>query len=83
MRLVTYRSGRGNRAGLMTSNGVLDAWDALGVERSSLRELIAYEGLPELEAARGTPLENADALPPSSSPSARSSALRVGLAERE
>jgi acylpyruvate hydrolase len=68
VRLVTYRSGRGNRAGVMTENGVLDAWDALGEERSSLRELISHERLPELEAARGTPIENAELLPPITDP---------------
>jgi 2-keto-4-pentenoate hydratase/2-oxohepta-3-ene-1,7-dioic acid hydratase in catechol pathway len=64
MRFVTYRSGRGSRAGILTDDGVLDAWDALGEDRSSLRELISYERLPELAAARGTPIENAELLPP-------------------
>ncbi len=45
MRLITFDSGSGPRAGVLSDQGVLDAWRALGrPERSSLRELIA-EGL--------------------------------------
>ena len=36
MRLVTYRSERGARAGLLRDGGVLDGWDALGGEGSSV-----------------------------------------------
>lgn len=45
MRLVTYDSGDGPRAGIWAEDGILDAWGSLGQpDRASLRELIA-EGL--------------------------------------
>ena len=41
MRLVTYRSDRGPRAGLLRDDSVVDVWDALGGEGSRVRELLA------------------------------------------
>lgn len=52
MKLVTYASESGPRAGVMTARGALDAWSLLGEPgRSSLRELIAEERLEALAEA--------------------------------
>jgi 2-keto-4-pentenoate hydratase/2-oxohepta-3-ene-1,7-dioic acid hydratase in catechol pathway len=51
VRLVTYRSGRGERAGIQTDGGIVDAADALGVEEISVRELLASGRLEELDGA--------------------------------
>ena len=66
MQLVTYRSDRGARAGLLRDGGVLDAWDALGGGGASLRELLAAGRLGELEEAGGEaiPLDEVELLPP-------------------
>lgn len=61
MRLVTYASDRGPRAGVQTEEGVVDAWDLIGNESaSSLKELLAAGRLDEvraaLEAGGGEPL---------------------------
>ena len=51
MKLVSYKSRSGPRAGVLTEGGVIDAWEALGdPERSSLRELIAEGRQAELES---------------------------------
>jgi 2-keto-4-pentenoate hydratase/2-oxohepta-3-ene-1,7-dioic acid hydratase in catechol pathway len=78
MRLVTFRSPQGPRAGVLDEGTVIDAWNVLGEpERSSLRELIA-ERLGDLgEALEGgkepagkkdmgasQPLEEVELLPP-------------------
>jgi 2-keto-4-pentenoate hydratase/2-oxohepta-3-ene-1,7-dioic acid hydratase in catechol pathway len=69
MRLVTYRSPRGPRAGLLSGDSIVDAWDALGdPERSDLRELLAEDRLEELARIDadelGEPLAGAELLPP-------------------
>lgn len=51
MKLVTYASDRGPRAGVQTDNGVIDAWDLLGDEGTSLKELISGERLDDLRSA--------------------------------
>lgn len=52
MKLVTFASDSGPRAGVMTEDGVVDAWGLLGEPgRSSLRELIAEGRLGDLEGA--------------------------------
>jgi 2-keto-4-pentenoate hydratase/2-oxohepta-3-ene-1,7-dioic acid hydratase in catechol pathway len=52
MRLVTYASDRGPRAGVQTDDGVLDAWELLGDDSgSSLRELIAAGRVEDLKSA--------------------------------
>ena len=52
MRLVSYRSPDGPRAGVLRDDQVFDAWSALGDrQRSSLRELIAEDRVGELETA--------------------------------
>ncbi len=56
MRLVTYDSGDGPRAGIWSDEGVRDAWSALGQpERASLRELIAEGLLGDLDSVAGEP----------------------------
>ena len=68
MRLVTYDSERGARAGALDGEHVVDAWDALAGEGSSLRELLAADKLDELteavEGAEGLPLAGVALLPP-------------------
>jgi 2-keto-4-pentenoate hydratase/2-oxohepta-3-ene-1,7-dioic acid hydratase in catechol pathway len=69
LRLVTYDSGEGARAGVLRGDTVLDAWGALGEPgRSSLRELIAEQRLDELgaaiEEAGSRPLAEVRLLPP-------------------
>jgi 2-keto-4-pentenoate hydratase/2-oxohepta-3-ene-1,7-dioic acid hydratase in catechol pathway len=41
VRLVTYRSDRGPRAGVQRDESVIDVWDALGGDGSSVRDLLA------------------------------------------
>jgi 2-keto-4-pentenoate hydratase/2-oxohepta-3-ene-1,7-dioic acid hydratase in catechol pathway len=67
MRLVTYRSDRGARAGVLHGDRVVDAWDALGGDGASVRELLVAGRLPDLTDAdgpEGIPLAGADLLPP-------------------
>ena len=71
MRLVTYASDRGPRAGVETDQGVLDAWDLIGdPDRSSLRDLIGSGRLDELKepSITGTvdltPVEKVEILTP-------------------
>ena len=72
MRMVTYRSERGARAGVLVGDGVLDAWDLLGGEQSSVREVLASDRVEELRvAAEGAPsptLSDAELLPPITDP---------------
>ncbi|HZO60233.1 MAG TPA: fumarylacetoacetate hydrolase family protein [Solirubrobacterales bacterium] len=55
MRVVSYRSDRGVRAGVLRDNRVVDAWDAIepGGSMSSVRELLAAGALDELAAGDG------------------------------
>ncbi len=53
MRLVTYASDRGPRAGVLRSEALVDAWDALGGEGASVRELLAADRVEELAVAIG------------------------------
>jgi acylpyruvate hydrolase len=56
MRLVTYRSKRGARAGVLRDGDVIDAWDVLdpGATESTVRELLRHDALGRLrEAVRG------------------------------
>ncbi len=71
MRIVTYRSGRGERAGVLRDDGVVDAWDLLGEEREppSARALLDLDLLDELagrltDAGGGVPLDDVSLLPP-------------------
>jgi 2-keto-4-pentenoate hydratase/2-oxohepta-3-ene-1,7-dioic acid hydratase in catechol pathway len=49
MRIVTYRSERGDRAGILAGDGIADAWDALGADGSTVRELLASGRIEELQ----------------------------------
>jgi 2-keto-4-pentenoate hydratase/2-oxohepta-3-ene-1,7-dioic acid hydratase in catechol pathway len=70
VKLVTYESELGPRAGVLTPEGVVDAWGLLGeAGRSSLRELLAADRVAalevELEAGGGPdPVVDATLLPP-------------------
>jgi 2-keto-4-pentenoate hydratase/2-oxohepta-3-ene-1,7-dioic acid hydratase in catechol pathway len=57
VRVVTYSSERGERAGIETGAGIADAADALGLETISVRELIASGRLGELEGTGLSPVE--------------------------
>jgi 2-keto-4-pentenoate hydratase/2-oxohepta-3-ene-1,7-dioic acid hydratase in catechol pathway len=59
MRLVTYRTENGGRAGVETAAGVLDAGGLLGESQATVRELIAGGRLPELRDRVGTESEGA------------------------
>jgi 2-keto-4-pentenoate hydratase/2-oxohepta-3-ene-1,7-dioic acid hydratase in catechol pathway len=57
VRVVGYRSERGVRAGLLRDDSVIDVWDALGGEGSSVRELLASDRLSEAaQISGGEPL---------------------------
>jgi 2-keto-4-pentenoate hydratase/2-oxohepta-3-ene-1,7-dioic acid hydratase in catechol pathway len=57
MRVVTYRSDRGERAGVQRDDSVIDVWDGLGGEGSSVRDLLASGRLAEAaEISEGEPL---------------------------
>jgi 2-keto-4-pentenoate hydratase/2-oxohepta-3-ene-1,7-dioic acid hydratase in catechol pathway len=64
---VTYESGRGPRAGVIRGEDVVDAWDAIGGDGSTVRELLSGGHLSELGSfaeADGTPLDTASLLAP-------------------
>jgi 2-keto-4-pentenoate hydratase/2-oxohepta-3-ene-1,7-dioic acid hydratase in catechol pathway len=66
VRVVTYESERGPRAGLLRDDAVIDAWDALGGDGASVRELLDAGRLGELADADGkaTPLTEVTILCP-------------------
>ena len=71
MRLVTYRSERGERAGVLADGGVIDAWDALGGSHAyGLRQLLADDRIDELRAAvaGADPVPDPVLLPPIPNP---------------
>jgi 2-keto-4-pentenoate hydratase/2-oxohepta-3-ene-1,7-dioic acid hydratase in catechol pathway len=84
MRLVTYRSDRGERAGVLRDEVVLDAWDALGGGGTSVRELLAGDRLDELAGliagAEGTPVPEVGLRPPVPDPD---KIICIGLNYRE
>jgi 2-keto-4-pentenoate hydratase/2-oxohepta-3-ene-1,7-dioic acid hydratase in catechol pathway len=84
MRLVTYRSERGERAGVLRNEVVVDAWDALGGDGTSVRELLAGQRLDELAGriagAEGVPLDDVELRPPVPDPD---KVLCIGLNYRE
>jgi 2-keto-4-pentenoate hydratase/2-oxohepta-3-ene-1,7-dioic acid hydratase in catechol pathway len=65
MRLVSYASEAGARAGVLREDGVLDAWDAIG-GGEGMRELLASGRVSELEGAEGEllPLDEVELLAP-------------------
>jgi 2-keto-4-pentenoate hydratase/2-oxohepta-3-ene-1,7-dioic acid hydratase in catechol pathway len=66
VRLVSYASDRGPRAGVVRDGGIVDAADALGGEAVTMRELLASGRLDELEGAEGSaiPLAEVELLAP-------------------
>ncbi len=67
MRIVTYRSDRGARAGVLRDDSVVDVWDALAGEGSSVRDLIASDRLAEAAEIAGgepVPFERVELEPP-------------------
>ena len=66
MRLVTYASDRGARAGVLRDGGVIDAWEALGGGGASMRELLESGRVGELEGIEGSaaPLDSVELLAP-------------------
>jgi 2-keto-4-pentenoate hydratase/2-oxohepta-3-ene-1,7-dioic acid hydratase in catechol pathway len=61
MRVVTYESQRGARAGLLAGDRVVDAWDAIAGPGSTVRELLETGRLGELEGADGPGVALAEA----------------------
>jgi 2-keto-4-pentenoate hydratase/2-oxohepta-3-ene-1,7-dioic acid hydratase in catechol pathway len=73
MRLVTYRSARGDRAGVLRDGTVIDAADLLEDAPSSVRGLLGAEALDAVraaaeEAGAGVPLADVELLPPVPNP---------------
>jgi 2-keto-4-pentenoate hydratase/2-oxohepta-3-ene-1,7-dioic acid hydratase in catechol pathway len=66
MRLVTYSSERGARAGVLRQGGVVDCWGAIDGEGMSVRELLEQERLDDVARADGAVLDLASVqlLPP-------------------
>ena len=67
MRLVSYRSERGVRAGLLREESLVDVWDTLGGDGSSVRELLDSDRLAEAtDISGGEPLahERIELAPP-------------------
>jgi 2-keto-4-pentenoate hydratase/2-oxohepta-3-ene-1,7-dioic acid hydratase in catechol pathway len=64
MRLVSYRSERGDRAGILREGAVVDCWDALGGEGRSVRDLLASGRLGDLKGIEGRAQAEAELLPP-------------------
>jgi 2-keto-4-pentenoate hydratase/2-oxohepta-3-ene-1,7-dioic acid hydratase in catechol pathway len=66
MRLVTYSSARGPRAGLLWQGGVVDCWDAIGGDGSTVRRLLEDDRLDDVARADGEvlPLDSVEVRPP-------------------
>jgi 2-keto-4-pentenoate hydratase/2-oxohepta-3-ene-1,7-dioic acid hydratase in catechol pathway len=64
MRLVTYQSERGPRAGRLDDGGVIDLWDALGGDGESVGDLLRANRLEEAAEVDGEPLQETELLPP-------------------
>ncbi|MEO8091902.1 MAG: fumarylacetoacetate hydrolase family protein [bacterium] len=64
MRLVSYRSERGDRAGIVGDGGIVDCWDALSDEGTSVRELLACGRLADLGGIEGPAQADVELLPP-------------------
>ena len=85
MRLVSYRSDRGVRAGVLEGDRVVDAGDALGAgEGRSVRDLLEAGALGDLEEAAdgddGLPLAAVELLAPVPDPE---KIVCIGLNYRE
>jgi 2-keto-4-pentenoate hydratase/2-oxohepta-3-ene-1,7-dioic acid hydratase in catechol pathway len=71
MRLVSYRSERGVRTGVLRDDSVVDVWGELGGEGSSVRELLVSGRLAdaaEISGGEPLPLAQVDLLPPVTDP---------------
>jgi len=71
VRLVSYRSERGDRAGVLVDGGVIDAWDALGGSHAyGLRQLLVDDRVEDLRAAfdGADPVTSPVLLPPIPNP---------------
>lgn len=69
MRLVTYESERGARAGVVRKGRIVDAWDALGADGSGVRALLDERRIDALrealaDAPEGPALDETRLLPP-------------------
>jgi 2-keto-4-pentenoate hydratase/2-oxohepta-3-ene-1,7-dioic acid hydratase in catechol pathway len=67
MRIVTYRSDQGARAGLLRDGAVVDIWSALRARKATVRELLESGRLPEVAEnsdARVMRLQAVELLPP-------------------
>jgi acylpyruvate hydrolase len=68
MRIVTYRGERGDRAGIVAGDGVVDAWETLGGDGSTVRDLLASGRIEEVrsvaESAPALPLSDVELLHP-------------------
>ena len=66
MRLISYRSERGDRAGVLRDGLVIDAGDALGIEVATVRGILTDGAIGDLEDAEGdgVALDEVDLLPP-------------------
>jgi len=63
MQLITFASGNGPRAGVLTTDGIIDAWEVLDhPTRATLRELIAEDRVSEVaeRIEAGTEVEPID-----------------------
>jgi 2-keto-4-pentenoate hydratase/2-oxohepta-3-ene-1,7-dioic acid hydratase in catechol pathway len=70
MRLVTYSSDRGPRAGVHWEDGIVDCWDAIGGGGESLRELLEGGRLDDVARAEGVvlALDSVEIMPPVPNP---------------
>jgi 2-keto-4-pentenoate hydratase/2-oxohepta-3-ene-1,7-dioic acid hydratase in catechol pathway len=67
MRVVTYSSDRGARAGLLRDDSVVDVWDVLGGDGSTVRDLLGSDRLAEAADISGgdqVPLAQIELQPP-------------------
>jgi 2-keto-4-pentenoate hydratase/2-oxohepta-3-ene-1,7-dioic acid hydratase in catechol pathway len=71
MRLVSYRSERGVRTGVLRDDSVVDVWGELGGDGSSVRELLVSGRLAdaaEISGGEPLPLAQVELLPPVTDP---------------
>ncbi len=62
MKIVTYRSQQGERAGLLRNGGVVDIWSSLGGGGASVRELLESGRLSELAELSDATVTEMDAV---------------------